>query len=215
MQEIADKAIGPHPPPGPIDRFATAMPIAYVKQASGSTAMNGRRKMNHRRSNGWRIGVLVAGLAAASLPAAAAEPELGGTFNDWAAYSYKGGSGLVCYIVSQPKSSKPEGTKRDPVFFLVTHRPGDKVRNEVNTIIGYPFRKDSQATLTIDGDDFTLFTKGDGAWSDAKDAAIVAAMKRGKQMQVKGTSQRGTSTVDTYSLSGVQAAMDKIDELCK
>jgi len=170
--------------------------------------------MNNRRSSGWWTAALAAGMAA-SLPAAAAEPELGGTFNDWAAYSYNTGSGLVCYIVSQPKTSKPEATRRDPIFFLVTHRPGDKVRNEVNTIIGYPFRKDSQATLSIDGDDFTLFTKGDGAWSDAKDAAIVAAMKKGKQMQVKGTSQRGTSTVDTYSLSGVQAAMDKIDELCK
>ena len=121
----------------------------------------------------------------------------------------------MCYIVSQPKSSKPEGARRDPVFFLVTHRPADKVRNEVNTIIGYTFRKDSQATIVIDGAEFTLFTKGDGAWSDAKDAAIVAAMRKGRQMQVKGASQRGTNTVDTYSLSGVAAAMDKIDGLCK
>jgi hypothetical protein len=180
----------------------------------GSKAMNGRTVMNHRATIGWCMWALAAGLIATA-PAAAAEPELGGTFNDWAAYSYNGGSGMVCYIVSQPKSSKPEGSKRDPIFFLVTHRPGDKVRNEVNTIIGYEFRKDSQATLTIDGENFALFTKGDGAWSDAKDAAIVAAMKKGKQMQVKGTSKRGTSTIDTYSLSGVQAAMDKIDDLCK
>jgi hypothetical protein len=157
----------------------------------------------------------LAGALAAGGPAAAAEPELAGAFNDWAAYSYNSGSGLVCYIVSQPKSSKPESARRDPVFFLVTHRPGDKVRNEVNTIIGYTFRKDSQATIVIDGNEFTLFTKGDGAWSDAKDAAIVASMRKGRQMQVKGTSQRGTNTVDTYSLSGVEAAMDKIDSLCK
>ncbi len=78
-----------------------------------------------------------------------------------------------------------------------------------------PFKKDSQATLIIDGTEFALFTKGDGAWSDSKDATIVAAMKKGKAMQVKGTSQRGTATVDTYSLAGVQAAMDKIDDLCK
>lgn len=155
------------------------------------------------------------GLMSFAGAASAADPELAGTFNDWSAYSYKGGSGMVCYIVSQPKASKPEGTRRDPVFFLITHRPGDKVRNEVNTIIGYPFKKDSQATLIIDGTEFALFTKGDGAWSDSKDATIVAAMKKGKAMQVKGTSQRGTATVDTYSLAGVQAAMDKIDDLCK
>jgi Invasion associated locus B (IalB) protein len=143
------------------------------------------------------------------------KPSLVGEFNDWAAYSYTTPTGPVCYIVSQPKKSEPEGTKRDPVFFLVTHRPGDNVRNEVNTIIGYAFKKESTATLTIDGDDFNLFTKGDGAWSDSKDSTIVSAMKKGKKMEVKGTSWRGTSTVDSYSLSGVKQAMDKIDQHCK
>jgi hypothetical protein len=91
------------------------------------------------------------------------KPSLVGEFSDWAAYSYKTPTGQVCYIVSQPKKSEPEGAKRDPVFFLITHRPGDNVRNEVNTIIGYAFKKESTATLTIDGDDYNLFTKGDGA----------------------------------------------------
>jgi hypothetical protein len=40
-------------------------------------------------------------------------------------------------------------------------------------------------------------------------------MKKGKKMEVKGTSWRGTSTVDSYSLSGVKQAMDKIDQHCK
>ena len=60
-----------------------------------------------------------------------------------------------------------------------------------------------------------LFTKGDGAWSDSKDATIVSAMRKGKKMEVKGTSWRGTSTTDSYSLSGVKQAMDKIDQQCK
>jgi Invasion associated locus B (IalB) protein len=143
------------------------------------------------------------------------KPSLVGEYSDWAAYSYKTQTGQVCYIVSQPKKSEPENAKRDPIFFLVTHRPGDNVRNEVNTIIGYAFKKESTATLTIDGDDFNLFTKGDGAWSDSKDTTIVTAMKKGKKMEVKGTSWRGTSTVDSYSLSGVKQAMDKIDQHCK
>ena len=138
-----------------------------------------------------------------------------GEYSDWAAYSYKTPTGQVCYIVSQPKKSQPNAAKRDPIFFLITHRPGDNVRNEVNTIIGYAFKKESTATLTIDGDDFNLFTKGDGAWSDSKDTTIVDAMKKGKKMEVKGTSWRGTSTVDSYSLSGVKQAMEKIDQHCK
>jgi Invasion associated locus B (IalB) protein len=160
--------------------------------------------------------VLVTPVAAAqTADKAQPKPSLVGEFSDWAAYSYKTPTGQVCYIVSQPKKSEPEGAKRDPVFFLITHRPGDNVRNEVNTIIGYAFKKESTATLTIDGDDFNLFTKGDGAWSDSKDSTIVGAMKKGKKMEVKGTSWRGTSTTDSYSLSGVKQAMDKIDQQCK
>jgi hypothetical protein len=34
-------------------------------------------------------------------------------------------------------------------------------------------------------------------------------------MTVRGTSQRGTNTVDTYSLSGATAAVNAIDAACK
>ncbi len=148
---------------------------------------------------------------------AAQEPTPLGEFNDWAAYAYKNNGGEVCYIVSQPKTSTPKGVKRDPVFFLVTHRTADKVRNEVNTIVGYPFKKDSSATVDIDGNKFELFTHDDGAWTDSSkhDNEVVTAMKAGLTMKVTGTSSRGTVTVDTYSLSGVTAAMAKIDAACK
>jgi len=148
---------------------------------------------------------------------AAKEPTVLGEFNDWAAYAYKKDGGTVCYIVSQPKTSTPKGVKRDPVFFLVTHRTKDHVKDEVNTIIGYSFKKNSIAKVDIDGKRFDLFTDNDGAWADssAHDSQVVAAMKAGIKMKVTGTSDRGTVTVDTYSLSGVTAAMSKIDSACK
>jgi hypothetical protein len=150
-------------------------------------------------------------------PAVAQEPASLGEFSDWAAYTYKAKNGQVCYIVSQPKKSEPNGVSRDPVFFLVTHRPGEKVKNEVNTIIGYPFKKESKATVAVGDASFELFTSGDGAWSESatRDGEIVAAMKQGSSMTVKGTSWRGTATVDEYSLAGVSAAMEKIDATCK
>jgi len=161
------------------------------------------------------LAIAVAGTAVAAT--AAKEPTVLGEFNDWAAYAYKKDGGTVCYIVSQPKVSAPKGVKRDPAFFLVTHRTADHVKNEVNTIIGYPFKKDSTASVDIDGHKFELFTHDDGAWSDssAHDNEVVAAMKAGIKMKITGTSERGTKTVDTYSLSGVTAAMAKIDSACK
>ena len=44
--------------------------------------------------------------------------------------------------------------------------------------------------------------------------ALVDALKAGSQLTVRGTSQRGTDTTDTYSLSGVTAAMAEIDKAC-
>lgn len=140
-----------------------------------------------------------------------------GEFGDWSAYTYKTASGKVCYAVSSPKGSEPKNAKRDPVFFLVTHRVGQNVRNEVSTIIGYPFKKDTSVQVTVDTKGYELFTNGDGAWAEtsAKDKDIVTAMKRGSKLTVKGTSWRGTDTLDSYSLAGVKAALAEIDENCK
>lgn len=149
--------------------------------------------------------------------ASAEETQLLGEFSDWAAYTYKASDTKVCYISSRPKESAPKNVKRDPAFFLVTHMPGRKVRGEVSTIIGYPFKKESSVELSVDDAKFTLFTNADGAWADspATEKQIVTAMKAGKVLKVKGTSWRGTETEDTYSLSGVTAAMDTIDKACK
>ena len=143
-------------------------------------------------------------------------PTLLGESGDWQAYSYKSSGTKVCYVVSQPKASEPDSVKRDPIFFLVTHRPGQKIHNEVSTIIGYPFKKDSKVELKIDEAGFTLFTNADGAWADTKDdKQVVESMKKGQSMTVKGTSWRGTSTTDTYSLKGISSVLDKIDGACK
>ena len=164
------------------------------------------------------FGLLASMLFAPHFASAAPKPVSLGSFSNWAAYTYKNGKGKVCYIVSQPTDSNPKGLNRDPVFFLVTHRPGDKVRNEANTIIGYPFKKGSTSSVTIDNaSGFKFFTSGDGAWAGSKeaDAKVVRAMKAGSSMVVVGRSGRGTKTTDKYSLAGVSAAMKKIDETCR
>jgi hypothetical protein len=156
-------------------------------------------------------------LAAPAAPAAAQEPASLGRFADWESFSYASSGGKVCYAVSKPKATAPEGVTRDPVFFLITHRPKDGVRGEVSTIIGYPFKKDSLAQVVVGAKTFNMFTLGDGAWAEnpAGDRELVAVLKKGAKMQVKGQSWRGTQTIDDYSLEGVTAAIDKIDEACK
>jgi invasion protein IalB len=159
----------------------------------------------------------VALLAGSPAHAQAQDPKLLGEFQDWAAYTYESDSGPVCYIVSQPTDWEPKNVNRGPIFFLITHRPSERVRNEVNTIIGYPFREGSNATVTVGDASFELFTSGDGAWADTadRDRQIVEAMKAGSTMSLKGVSWRGTETRDRYSLSGVTNAMNRIDAECE
>lgn len=147
-----------------------------------------------------------------------AEPTPLGVFADWTAYTYKASDTQVCYIVSQPKSSDAvKKVKRDPIFFIVTHMPGRNINGEVSTIIGYPFKESTKVQLKIDNVEYELFTNGDGAWADTteKEKKIVATMKAGQKFSVRGTSWKGTETIDNYSLNGFTAAMDKIDSSCK
>lgn len=140
-----------------------------------------------------------------------------GTFKAWTAWKGKDANGDMCYISSAPEKSEPEGVKRSPVHFLVIHRKGLGTKNEVQTLIGYPFNStNANASASIDGKIYPMVTEGEAAWlaSAGDEAGFVEALKAGSTLVVKGTSQRGTNTVDTYSLGGVTAAMTEIDKAC-
>ena len=141
--------------------------------------------------------------------------QLLGQFNDWSAYSASTEKGKICFAITQPKTRAPEGLKRDPAYFFVSHRPGDKVRNEVSIQIGFAAKAGSTADAAIDTNTFNLMTQGERAWSNGQeDGKLVEAMRKGKNLQIKTTSLRGNVTTDTYSLKGVSAALDKIGKEC-
>jgi Invasion associated locus B (IalB) protein len=157
-------------------------------------------------------------LALFATPALADDPVSLGTFDDWESFTYQSGGNPVCYVYSVPKKSdSAKKVKRDPIYFLVTHFPGRKIRGQISTIIGYPFKESSTVTVKVDDASFELYTNGDGAWAAGTDveAAIVKAMRNGKSLSVTGTSWKGTETTDTYSLMGAGKAIDKIDSACK
>ena len=139
-----------------------------------------------------------------------------GVFSDWEAARTELEGAPVCYAASTPKSSLPAGARRGKIALVVSNRPSEKVAGEVMVMAGYPYRPDSEVTIDIGGKTFALFTNGENAWARdaAGDKALVDAMRAGNSMTVKGTSQRGTVTTDTYSLRGVSAALDKINAEC-
>lgn len=158
--------------------------------------------------------VLVFALTASG--ALAEEPDHLGTFDDWEAASYRAPDSKVCFAYSVPKKSRAtRKVDRGEVRFIVTNYPGKKVRGEVSTIIGYDFKEGSAAKLVIDEQTFDMFPVKDMAWAGDTDRAIVAAMKAGKTMTFSGVSRRGTETTDSYSLDGLTAAIEKINDACR
>jgi len=156
---------------------------------------------------------------AAAAPAASAAPMAPtsiGNFKAWTAWTGKDANGLTCYISAEPTSSAPTGLNRDPVHFLVVDRKGLGTKNEVQTLIGYTFKKDSKPAATIDSKTYPMIADGGGAWlaAAADEPGFVAALKKGNKLTVKGTSTRGTETTDTYTLSGVTAAIAAIEKAC-
>ena len=181
----------------------------------------------------WHPVVLTALLAV--IPAQAAEEQtaagqsgqptatLSGTFRDWFVYRAGDNTDPLCYALSQPRSSDPGNVQRGPVAFLVSTWPAQDKRHEPSIVPGYPYREaeDSNVRVQIGGDQFEfglIRNDGDegGAWMrDAADEArLIEAMKAGANMVVTGTSARGTLTRDTYSLAGITAALESIDENC-
>ncbi|MCF8479225.1 MAG: invasion associated locus B family protein [Rhodospirillum sp.] len=138
-----------------------------------------------------------------------------GVSGDWTAYTMTENGNTVCYVASQPKKDEGNYTARDEIYALVTHRPAQKQLYVVTIYAGYPYKEGSSVDVSIDNVDYQLFTQGETAWaSDDMDKKIVTAMKRGVTMVVKGTSSKGTSTRDTYSLNGITASLSTIDKAC-
>lgn len=149
--------------------------------------------------------------------ASAQTKDILGRFKDWDAYKLTNQGQVVCYAITTPKEMAPKNVKRDPVYFIVSHFPGQNQWNQPSIQTGYPYRSGSQAIVTLGGSSYAFFTKDDGAWlaDNADEKKLIEAMRKGASMVVKGTSSRGTITTDRYSLSGISAALDKIDSACK
>jgi len=161
------------------------------------------------------MAVLAAATLSFPLAVHAAQQNLG-SFQDWTAFS-DGGDRRICYIGSLPQKAEGNYTRRGDTYVLATHRPAESVFGEISVEAGYTYKAGSEVEVNIDGRAFRLFTQGGNAWAydERADQELVAAMKAGSRMIVKGTSTRGTLTTDTYSLAGFTAAYEAINRACR
>jgi Invasion associated locus B (IalB) protein len=163
---------------------------------------------------------------AAAKPSAAAAPAIGGVqpallgqYGDWGAYTATPDGKKVCFALAKPTKSntEPPNRPRDPAFLFVSSRPSEKVKDEISVIFGYQGKQNADATVQVAGASYAMYTQGDGAWvkNAAEESKLVDSMRKGSDLTVKGTSARGTSSTDTYSLKGLAQALDRVGQECR
>lgn len=160
-------------------------------------------------------GILMAAPSLAADPPADA-PEVLGTFGEWTSFAEGNDKAKLCYAASAPIKKEGKYTSRGDTAVLVTHNLSDGSFDVVSIVAGYEFKPDEDVLAQVDSKKFTMFSKGDRAWNaeGKDDQAMVAAMKRGRNLLVIGTSSRDTRTTDTYSLSGFTKAYQAIGKAC-
>jgi hypothetical protein len=161
--------------------------------------------------------ILTAGLLAGAMTGAMAQSvRVLGDFNDWSAYATSDSAGKICFVLSNPIAVEPQPDGYTGAYLYLTHRTGERIRNELNLVAGYGFGPDTTAELTVGGESYELFTSDDAAWliDIGHGEEVARAMRAGSSMMIEGTNERGIKIRETFSLSGVTAASRAIDAEC-
>ena len=139
-----------------------------------------------------------------------------GKYKDWEVMVISEQSGKVCFAQSIPVLQAPKSNKRDARLF-VTFRPSEKISNEISTTPGYEFNKDNSVLATSGNNKFKFDIKQQGfAWmtSNKKEKIMVKVMKKGSRIMVSGYNEKGSQTIDHYSLLGFTKAYNTAKKAC-
>ena len=111
--------------------------------------------------------------------------------------------------------------QRGDIRLFVAFRPGENVSNEVSFTGGYPFQEGSAVTLVVGSDSFSLEPRQGRVGRVGLDQPVGRRRVRsrrcaaGPSAKLSGTSSRGTTTEDTFSLSGFTAAVEDAEARCR
>ena len=139
-----------------------------------------------------------------------------GKFKDWEVMVMSETNGKVCFAQSAPVLQAPKKNKRDARLFI-TFRPGEKIFNEISATAGYEFNKNNTVLATSGNNKFKFDIKQQGfAWmtSNKKEKIMVKVMKKGSRIMLSGYNEKGSQTIDHYSLLGFTKAYNTAKKAC-
>ena len=139
-----------------------------------------------------------------------------GKFKDWEVIVVSETTGKVCFAQSSPVLQAPKSNKRDARLF-VTFRPGEKIKDEISASPGYEFNKKNSVIATSGKNKIKFdIIQQSFAWiADNKiEKKMVKVMKKGSRIMITGYNQKGSQTIDHYSLLGFTKAYNAAKKAC-
>ena len=139
-----------------------------------------------------------------------------GKFKDWEAMIIVEQTGKVCFAQSSPVLQAPKSNIREARMF-VSFRPGEKVNNEISITGGYEFNNKNTITATSGKSKYKFDIAQEGfAWiADNKlENKMIKTMKKGSRIMITGYNQKGSQTIDHYSLLGFTKAYNAAKTNC-
>jgi hypothetical protein len=139
-----------------------------------------------------------------------------GKFKDWQTMVLVESTGTVCFAQSSPVLQAPKNNKRDARLF-VTFRPSDKITDEISASPGYEFNKKNSVTAISGKNKIKFDIKQQGfAWiADNKiEKKMIKLMKKGSRIMITGHNEKGSQTIDHYSLLGFTKAYSAAKKAC-
>ena len=139
-----------------------------------------------------------------------------GKFKDWEVMVMTETSGKVCFAQSTPVLQEPKKDKREARLFI-TFRQSEKVSNKISATAGYEFNKNNTVLATSGNNKFKFDIKQQGfAWmtSNKKEKIMVKVMKKGSRIMLTGYNEKGSQTIDHYSLLGFTKAYNTAKKAC-
>ena len=138
-----------------------------------------------------------------------------GKYKDWESMVVTEATGKVCFAQSSPILQAPKSNKRNAKLFIA-FRPAEKIIDEVSVTAGYEFNSNT-VTAQSGKNKFKFDIKEqDFAWiADTKvEFRMIGRMKKGSRIMITGYNQKGSQTIDHYSLLGFTKAYNATKKAC-
>ena len=131
-----------------------------------------------------------------------------GTHKDWETYVINNDTGKICFAQSKPVLQAPKSNLREARLFI-TFRPSENILNEISITAGYEFNTKNSITATSGKNKYTFdIAQESFAWiaDEKQEKKMIRIMQKGSRIMITGYNQKGSQTIDHYSLLGFTKA---------